>query len=97
PFARLHLGDVTLVQRNPTHQLHVEEADADRAPERLADGRVGLEDQLLERLPVLETLLELCRLAAQLVVGERLELGLERPDVRRLLLQTLEPPALADA
>ena len=96
-LAGLHLGDVALVQDDPAHQLDVEEPDADRPLERLADGCVRLEDQLLERLAVLESLLELGGLAAQLVVRELLELRLERPDVRRLLREALEPSALAHA
>ena len=51
---------------------------SDVALARLADGREGLEEELLERLAVLEPLPELGGLAAQLVVGELLELGLER-------------------
>src|SRR6266511_1439356 len=93
----LHLGDVAFVERDPAHQLHVEEADADRALERLADGRVALEEELLERLAVLEPLLELGGLGGEFVVRERLELGFEGADVRRLVLKALEPAALAEA
>ena len=53
-FARLHLRDVALVEGDPAHELDVEEPDADRALERLANRRVGLEDQVFERLAVLE-------------------------------------------
>ncbi len=60
----LHLGDVALVQDDPAHQLDVEEPRADVALERLANGRVRLEEQVLERLAVLEALLELGGLAA---------------------------------
>ena len=52
---------------------------------RLADGREGLERQLVERLAVLESLPELGRLRGELGVGERLEVGLERRDVVGLL------------
>ncbi len=97
PLARLHLRDVALVEDDAAHQLHVEQADADRALERLPDGRVRLEDDLLERLAVLEPLLELGGLRGELGVGERLELGLERADVRGLLLKTLEATAFAHA
>ena len=82
---------------DPAHELHVEEADADRPLERLAHGRVGLEDEVFERLPVLEPLLELGGLPAELVVGERLEVGLERADVRGLLGKALDAAPLADA
>ena len=69
----------------------------ERALGRLADGGEGLEEQLVERLAVLEPLPELGRLAGELVVGERLEVGLERADVGRLLGEPLEAPAFADA
>ena len=85
------------MEDDPAHELDVEEADADRPPERLADGRVGLEDQVLERLAVLEALLELGGLPAELVVRELLEVGLERPDVRGLLGEPLETASFAEA
>ena len=97
PLARLHLGDVALVEDDPAHELDVEEPHADRAPEGLAHRGVGLEDQVLERLAVLEALLELGGLSAELVVGELLEVGLERADVRRLLGEALDAPPLAHA
>jgi hypothetical protein len=96
-LARLRLGDVALVEDDPAHELDVEEPHADRPPEGLAHGRERLEEELLERLAVLDALLELGRLAGELGVGERLELGLEGADVRRLVGELLEPPALADA
>ena len=78
-LAGLHLRDVALVEHDPAHQLHVEEADPDRAPERLPHGRVGLEDQLLEGLPVLEPLPELRGLALELSSESASEVGLEVP------------------
>ena len=96
-LTRLLLRDVALVEDDAGHELDVEGADADRPLERLAHGGIRLEEDLLERLAVLDALLELGGLAAQLVVRERLELGLERADVGRLLGEPLEPPALADA
>ena len=85
------------MQDDAAHQLHVEEADAHRALERLADRGERLEEDLVERLAVLEPLPELGRLAAELVVGELLELGLERADVLRLLGEALAAPSLAEA
>src|SRR6266545_11277 len=96
-FARLHLGDVALVEDDSAHQLDVEHPLARFAQARLSDGRERLEEQVLECLAVLQSLPELGRLGAQLLVGERLEVRLERGDVGRLLLQALEPPAFADA
>ena len=96
-LARLHLGDVALVEDDPAHHLDVEEADAHRPLERLAHRRERLEEDVLERLAVRDALPELGGLALQLLVGELLELRFERSDVLRLAAQPLEPPALADA
>ncbi len=76
-LAGLHLRDVALVEDDAAHQLDVEEANADRPLEGLAHRGVRVEDELLERLPVLEALPELGGLPAQLVVRQRLELRLE--------------------
>ena len=65
-LAGLHLGDVALVEDDAAHLLDVEEADAHRALERLADGGEGLEDELVDRLAVLDPLLELDGLAGEL-------------------------------
>ena len=62
-LAGLHLGDVALVEDDAAHHLHLEELDLAVAAEGLADRRVRLEEQLLERLAVLEPLLELGGLA----------------------------------
>src|SRR5204863_6447293 len=64
---------------------------------RLAHCGERFEQELLERLPVLEPLPELGALRAELVVAERRELGLERGDVVGLLGQALEAPTLAEA
>ena len=93
----LHLGDVALVQDDPAHHLDVEDALIRLADARLANGRERLEQQLVERLAVVEPLPELGGLGTKLGVGKPLELGLERRDVRRLLLQALQALALAEA
>ena len=96
-LAGLHLGDVAFVEDDPAHHLDVEHALVGLAHARLADGRVGLEEEVVELLAVVEPLAELGGLRAQLGVGERLELGLERRDVRSLLLHALGAAALAEA
>src|SRR5829696_6062938 len=96
-LAGLHLGDVALVENGCAHHLDVEVALAERALGRLSHGGEGFEDQLLERLAVLEPLAKLSGLAGELRVGERLEVGLELADVLRLLAQALEAAALAEA
>ena len=93
----LHLGDVALVQDDRAHHLDVEHPLLRLAPARLADGCVGVEDELVERLAVLEPFAEPSGGASQLLVGERLQLGLERGDVRRLLREPLQPAPFADA
>ena len=70
-LARLLLRDVALVEDDAGHELDVEEAYAYRPLERFAHRRVRVEEDLLERLAVLDALVELGGLAAQLVVGER--------------------------
>ena len=52
----LHLGDVALVEDDPAHHLDVEHPLLRLAPARLAHGGVRLEEQLVERLAVLEPL-----------------------------------------
>ena len=95
-LAGLHLGDVALVQRGPAHQLHVEVPLADRAARGLAHGREGLGQQVVERLPVGGPLPQLAGLRPELVVGEVLDLGLERVHELRDRLEVLELAAFAD-
>ena len=64
---------------------------------RFANGRERLEDQVVDRLAVVDPLPELRRLAGELGIGQRLEIGLERGDVVSLVAEALEPPAFAEA
>ncbi len=96
-LAGLHLGDVALVQDDPAHHLDVEHPLLRFAPARLAGGGVGLEQERVERLAVLEPLPELGALALELGVGELLEVRLEGRDVLGLLLEPLHAASLADA
>ena len=93
----LHLGDVALVEDDAAHHLDVEHPLLRLPPARLPHGGERLEQQLVERLSVREPLPELDRLGTQLLVGERLEVGLERRDVLGLLLEPLQAPPLAEA
>ena len=63
----------------------------------LPDGTLLVEDEVVERLAVLEALPELRGLGAELVRAQVLEVGLDRRDVGGLLAQPLEAPALAEA
>ena len=79
-FAGLHLGDLALVQHHAADELHVEMALAERALGGLAHGGEGRHQQIVERGAVGELLLELVGARAQRLVGERLELRLQRVD-----------------
>ena len=64
-LASLHLGDVALVEHDCTHHLDVEVAAFRALASRpRAPSRKALENELVERLAVLEALLEFGRLAA---------------------------------
>ena len=91
----LHLGDVAQVQGRPAHHLHVEVALAERPLGRLADRGERLGKQVVEALAVGQPLPEDVGLVAQLLVGELLEVVLERVDLGGDALQPLEDPALA--
>ena len=95
-LAGLHLGDAALVERDPAHQLDVEEALPGLPLARLAHGSERLVEDVVERLAVRDPLLELGGLREQLGVGQILEIGLERGDVRGLLRKALEAAALAE-
>ena len=79
-FAGLHLGDHAAMQHDAAHQLHVEMALAEGALGRLAHGREGVDQQVVELGAVGELLLELRGAGAQLLVRQRLELRLELVD-----------------
>ena len=84
-FAGLHLGDGAFVQHHAADQLDVEMALAERALGRLAHRGEGRHQDVVERLAVGELVAGTPSVrAAQLVVGERRDLGLERVDRRDL-------------
>ena len=85
----LHLGDVALVQGDGAQDLHVERPLADGPAGSLPDHREHLGEQVVDPLAALHPALELVGLAPQLVVGELLDLRLERvhePDAVHELL-----------
>ena len=75
-LARLHLGDLALVQHHAADELHVEVALAQRALGGLAHGGEGRHQEIVERRPVLQ-------LAAE-ILGARLELGVAQSGDLRL-------------
>ena len=93
----LHLGDAAEVERHPAHHLLVEVALTDRADARLADDGEGFHEEVVQLLTLLEALPELDGLAGEILVGERLHLGLEPVDERHDRRQVLDLLAFARA
>ncbi len=83
------------MQHGAAEQLHVEVPHAERALGRLAHRGERLGQEIVERLALLEPLAELGRLAAELVVGERGVVVLERVDVAHHAFQAAQGLALA--
>ena len=96
-LAGLHLGDPTEVECRPTHQLHVEVTLADHPSCGLAGDGERLDGDVVELGAVGESLPELVRLGPEVVVGQLLDLRLERVDVGDHALEGLELLALAGA
>src|SRR5918999_1644675 len=95
-LAGLHLGDRAVVQDHAADQPDVEVALAERAPAGLAGEGKGLEKEVVQRLAVQVALAQLLVALAQLVIGRRLELGLEVVDAGDVPLEILELLGLAD-
>ena len=79
-FAGLHLGDAAFVQHHAADELDVEMALAEGALRRLAHGREGLDQDIVELLAGRQLGPEALGPGAQLVVGKPLHLGLDRVD-----------------
>ncbi len=79
-LAGLHLRDGAVVQHHAADQLDVEMALAQRPLGGLAHGGEGFDQQVVQRLALLQPGAELVGLGAQLLVGEGSELRLERVD-----------------
>jgi hypothetical protein len=86
-FAGHHLGDVPFVEDHPAHQLDVVMAHAQEPAAALTHCGKGLDQDVVQRLPVVEPFAELDGLAPQLVVRQLLVLVLERVDRVDLRLQ----------
>ena len=80
-FAGLHLGDMPLVQCHGANELHVKVTHARDALGSLTHGGKGLGEHVVERLAVGVTLAELIGLAAELLLGHLLKLGLKTVDL----------------
>ena len=79
-FAGAHLGDRAFMQHHAADELDVEMPLAERAARRLADGREGRREEIVERLASGQRLAEFLGPRAQRLVGQRLDLGLQRVD-----------------
>ena len=79
-FAGLHLGDLAAVKRDAADQLDVVMALAERPDGRLADRREGFGEEIVELVAIGEPLAEQLGLPAQLLVGQRMDVGLEPID-----------------
>ena len=82
-FAGLHLGDRPVVQDHAADQLDVEVPHVEHAAAGFADDGKGLDEEIVERGAVGDALAELDGLRPELFVGEGLDAGLERVDLRR--------------
>ncbi len=63
-----HLSDLTVVHHDPAKDLDVEGALPQDPPGGLADRRVGVEQQVVQRLAVCQSGLELCGPSGQFCV-----------------------------
>ena len=80
-FTGLHLGDAALMQHDAAHQLDGVGAHAQHAVGGLPHGGKCLRQDVVQRLAVLQTRLELRGLGLQLGVGQRLVGVLQRGDL----------------
>jgi len=85
------------VQHHAADQLHVVVAHAQHAAAGLAADREGFGQDLVEGFPAGDALLELRRLRLQLLVGQLLQLRLQRVDLVDDALQLLEQTLVATA
>ena len=96
-LAGLHLGDLAVMQHHAAQHLHVEVAHAQRALGGLAHHRERLGQQLVDARAVGVPLLQLVGFLPQRRVGQLLERGLERVDLRHGVRVLLEQPLVAAA
>ena len=82
-FAGLHLGDAALMQHDAADELDPEGLHAQHAPARFARRRKGLGQQVVQRLAVLQSLLEFVRLGPELLIAQAGHLAVQRLDFIR--------------
>ena len=81
-FARLHLCNVALMQKDSAHQLGIESPQAKRTFRRLAAIGESLGQQIIKCFALGQTFFELRRFGLQLCVAQRFEFGFEGIDLR---------------
>ncbi len=96
-FAGAHFGDLAVVQRHAAQQLNVEVAHLHDALGALAHHGEGFGQQVVQRLALGHTFLELLRLCTQSLVAELLVVGLHRIDANNRLAVLLEKPIVSAA
>ncbi len=79
-LARAHLGDLALVQHGPADELHVVGTHPEHPLGSFSDGRERGHQEVVEGGAVVDLLPELVGAGAELIVGELLDLRLERAD-----------------
>ncbi len=80
-LASAHLGDLAAVEHDAADHLDIEMAHPEHSDRGFANRGEGFGQDLIERLARGELLAELLGLRGQLLVGERLDLLLERVDL----------------
>ena len=85
------------MQSHATEQLHIEMAHLHDAFGAFTHHGKRLGQQVVQRLALGRALLELQRLATQLVIGQLFIVGLHRIDARNRLAILLEEPIVAAA
>ena len=79
-FARLHLGDIAIVQHHAADELHVEVALAERALGRLADGRERGRKEIIEARASSDLTAEFFGARLEFVIAQTGDFVLQRVD-----------------
>ena len=89
-LARAHFGNLALVQGHAADQLHVKVAHLHHALGGFAHHGESFRQKLIQRFALAQPLFELLRFGADLLVGQLLELRLQRVDAHHRLAVLLE-------
>ncbi len=89
-FARLHLGDLSLVENRAADELHVEMAHPEHPSPRFADDGKRLGHEVVDRLALGEPFAEFDGLGPEALVRKSLDVGLEHVDFAHDRTQALQ-------